>query len=88
MHGIDFSLSEDAYHWRFLKFIGQHDLAEEAIKAPSPAEAKAVAACVPKHLHKDWHLIKKSIMKVYLLITLLPQSLSSTRAVTNSSPCV
>ena len=68
MHGIDFSSSEHAYQWRFLKYIGQHDLAEEAIKAPSPAEAKAVAARVPKHLHKDWHLIKKSIMKEILHI--------------------
>ena len=62
MHGMYFPSSEHAYQWRFLKYIGQHDLAEEAIKAPSPAEAKAVAARVPKHLHKDWHLITKSIM--------------------------
>ena len=68
MHGIDFPSSEHAYQWRFLKYIGQHDLAEEAIKAPSPAEAKAVAARVPKHLHKYWHLIKKSIMKEILHI--------------------
>ena len=55
MHGIDFPSSE-------------HDLAEESIKAPSPAEANAVAARVPKHLHKDWHLTKKSIMKDILHI--------------------
>ena len=68
MHGIDFTSSEHAYQWRFLKYIGQHDLPEEAIKAPSPAEAKAVAAREPTHLHKDGHLIKKSIMKVILHI--------------------
>ena len=68
MHGIDFPSSEHVYQWRFLKYIGQHDLAEEALKAPSPAEAKSEAARVPKHPHKDWHLIKKSIMKEILHI--------------------
>ena len=68
MHRIDFPSSEHAYQWRFLKYIGQHDLTGEAIKATSPAEAKAVVARVPKHLHKDWYLIKKSIMKEILHI--------------------
>ena len=30
MHGIDFLSSEHAYQWRFLKYIGQHDLTEES----------------------------------------------------------
>ena len=53
MHGIDFPSSEHAYQWRFLKYIDHHDLTEEALKAPSPAEVKAIGARVPKHLHKD-----------------------------------
>ena len=63
MHNIDFPSSEHAYQWRFLQYIDKSDLAEEVLNAPTAAEAKSIASRVPIHLHKDWHSIKKSVMK-------------------------
>ena len=68
MHNIDFPSSEHAYQWRFLQYIDKSDLAEEVRKAPTAAKAKSIASCVPRHLHKDWHSIKKSVMKEILHI--------------------
>ena len=45
-----------------------HDLADEVLKAPTAAEAKSIASRVPRHLHKDWHSIKNSVMKEILHI--------------------
>ena len=53
-----YTSSEHAY-----QYIDKSDLAEEVLKAPTAAEAKSIASCVPIHLHKDWHSIKKSVMK-------------------------
>ena len=63
MHNIDFLSSEHTYQWRFLQYIDKADMAEEVLKAPTAAEAKSIASRVPRHLHKDWHSIKKSVMK-------------------------
>ena len=68
MHNIDFPSSEHAYQWRFLMYIDKTDLADEVLKAPTAAEAKSIASRVPRHLHKDWHSIKKSVMKEILHI--------------------
>ena len=63
MHNIDFISSEHAYQWRFLRYIEKLDLADEVLKAPTVAESKSIASRVPRHLHKDWHSFKKSVMK-------------------------
>ena len=63
IHNTDFPSSEHAYQWRFLQYIGKSDLAEEVLKAPNAAEAKSIASRVPRRLHKDWHSIKKAVMK-------------------------
>ena len=63
IYNEEFASSEHAYQWRFLTYLGIHDLAEEVRKAPSAAEAKAIASRVPSHLHNEWHTIKQQIMK-------------------------
>ena len=66
IYNHDFISSESAYQWRFLTYIGLHDLAEEVLSAPSAAEAKAIASRVPRMLHKDWHAIKTVVMREVL----------------------
>ena len=48
-----FRSSEHAYQWRFLKYIGLDDLAENVLGAKTPADAKAIASRVPMEFHKD-----------------------------------
>ena len=59
----EFDSSEHAYQWRFLKHVGEHDLAQEVIETSSPTEAKAIASRVPRHLHQNWHSIKLCVMR-------------------------
>ena len=59
----EFSSSEHAYQWRFLKHIGEDNMAQEVLESPSPAEAKAVASRVPSYLQPNWHSIKLCVMK-------------------------
>ena len=61
-----FCSSEHAYQWRFMKYIGMDELADEILEAQTPAEAKAIASRVPRHLHHDWHTLKLNIMKIIL----------------------
>ena len=63
LRNIDSPSSEHAYQWRFLKYIDKTDLADEVLKVPTAAEAESIAPCVPRHIHKDWHGVKKSVMK-------------------------
>ena len=59
IHHIDFPSSEPVYQWRFLKYIDKTEVADEVMRAPTADEAKSIASRVPRHLHKDWHSIKK-----------------------------
>ena len=59
----EFSSSEHAYQWRFLKHIGEDNMAQEVLESASLAEAKAVASRVPFHLHQNWHIMKLCVMK-------------------------
>ena len=59
----EFASSEHAYQWRFIKHVGEDDLAREVIESSSPTEAKAIASRVPRHLHQNWHSIKLCVMK-------------------------
>ena len=61
-----FCFSEHAYQWRFMKYIGMDELADELLEAQTPAEANAIASRVPRHLHHDWHTLKLSIIKIIL----------------------
>ena len=63
IYGLEFPSSEHAFHWRFLTYIGMHDLAEEVRSATSAAEAKAVSSRVPRHMRQDWHSINTAVMK-------------------------
>ena len=62
----EFRSSEHAYQWRFLKYIGLDDLAENVLGAKPPADAKAIASRVPMEFHKDWHTIKVWVIKYIL----------------------
>ena len=66
IYETEFNSSEHAYQWRFLKFLGMDDLANEILDAQSAGDAKVIASRVPRHLHKDWHTIKTTIMKEIL----------------------
>ena len=63
---MDFPSAEHAYQWRFMKYIGYDELAQEILEARTPAEAKDVSSRVPNEMHKDWHCIKMCIMKEIL----------------------
>ena len=63
VYGLEFPSAEHAFHWRFLTYIGMHDLAEEVRSATSAAEAKAVSSRVPSHMRQDWHSINMAVMK-------------------------
>ena len=60
---MDFRSSEQAYQWRFMKYLGMDDLAQEIFEVKTPEEAKEIASRVPNHMHKDWHSIQLCIMK-------------------------
>ena len=49
-------------------YIDKPDLAQEVLDVATAAEAKAVASRVPRYLHRDWHTIKKSVIKEILHI--------------------
>ena len=65
----EFSSSEHVYQWRFLKHIGEDNMAQEVLESSSPAEAKVVGSRVPSHLHQNWHSIKLCFMKEILHAT-------------------
>ena len=54
---------EQAYQWRFLKYIGMEEQAQQVLDTRSPAEAKEIASSIPRQLHKDWHSIKLCVMR-------------------------
>ena len=62
----EFSSSEQAYQWRFMKYIGMNDPADEILANHTPAESKEITARVPHHLHGDRHSIKHCVMKEIL----------------------
>ena len=63
---MDFLSSEHAYQWRFAKYVGMNELANEILMAPSPSDAKQIASRIPRHMHNNWHSIKICIMKQIL----------------------
>ena len=46
---IEFSSSEHAYHWRYLKHIGMDELALEILDAPLASDAKKIASRAQGH---------------------------------------
>ena len=42
------------------------ELTDEILPAKTPAEAKAIASRVPRHLHHDWHTLKLNVSKIVL----------------------
>ena len=63
---IEFSSSEHAYQWRYLKHIGMDELALEVLDAPLASEAKKIASRAPRDMHNEWHSIKACVMRQIL----------------------
>ena len=63
MFDKEFPTVEHAYQWRFLKYIGMDDHAQQIMETSSPAEAKEIASSIPRQLHTDWHAIKVCVMR-------------------------
>ena len=61
-----FTSVEQAYQWKKIKYINQEPLALEITKAKTPSRAKQIANGVPQNLLKDWHMIKRDVMKKIL----------------------
>ena len=64
----EFTSSEHAYQWRFLKYIGMDDLAQEVLESPSAVEAKEIASRAPRDIHNNWHAIKVCVMGKILYV--------------------
>ena len=47
MFDNEFSSSEQAYQWRYLKYIGMDELAQEVLEASSAKEVKDIASRPP-----------------------------------------
>ena len=62
----EFSSSEQAYQWRFFKYIGMDDLAQEVLESPSAVEAKEIASRAPRDIPNNWHSIKVCVMREIL----------------------
>ena len=60
----EFSSSERAYQWRFLKYIGMDDLAQEVLESHSAVEAKEIASRAPRDIHNN--SIKVCVMREIL----------------------
>ncbi len=59
----DFKSSEHAIQWRFLKYTGFDELANEVLLSDTPEEAKEIASRVPIHLRRDWNSLKLVAMR-------------------------
>ena len=59
----EFTSSEHAYQWRYLKHIGMDELAPEVLDASSASEAKKIASRAPRDMHNDWHSIMACVMR-------------------------
>ena len=64
--GMEFPSVEHAFQWRFLKYVGMDEHAQEVLDTSSPAEAKEIASSIPRQLHKDWHAVKVCAMREIL----------------------
>lgn len=64
--GQNFTSLEQAYQWRFVKYVGITQLADEILNSTTPQQAKDIARRVPRHLHGEWHSIKLAVMKQLL----------------------
>ena len=58
----EFSSSQQAYQWRFVKYIGMDDLAQEVLESPSAVEAREISSKAPRDIHNNWHSIKVCVM--------------------------
>ena len=52
MFDNEFSSIEQAYQWRYLKYIGMDELAQEVLEASSPEEDKDIAS---RDKHNNWN---------------------------------
>ena len=59
----EFSSSEQAYQWRYLKYIGMDELAQEVLEASSAKEAKDIAS---RDKHNNWNSIRVCVMREIL----------------------
>ena len=66
MFNQEFTSSEQAYQWRFAKYVELDDIAAEIMASRTPAEAKDIASRIPRHLHRDWHSFKHCVMREVL----------------------
>ena len=66
MFNQEFTSSEQAYQWRFAKYVEQDDIAAEIMASRTPLEAKDIASRIPRHLHRDWHSFKHCVMREVL----------------------
>ena len=65
----EFYSSEQAYQWRYLKYIGMDELAQEVLEASSAKEAKEakdIASRAPRDRHNNWNSIKACVMREIL----------------------
>ena len=62
----EFSSSEQAYQWRYLKYIGMDELAQEVLEASSAKEAMDIASRAPRDKHNNWNSIKVCVMREIL----------------------
>ena len=63
VYNREFTSSEQEYQWHFATHIGVNLIANEKVSAQTPSEAKEIASCITRHLHKDWHIIKHCCAK-------------------------
>ena len=61
-----FKSSEQAYLWRCAQHTGITCIADEIMAARSAADAKDIAARIPRGLQRDWHSVKRDAMKEIL----------------------
>ena len=54
----EFKSSEQSYQWRFAQHTGITCTADEIMAARSAADAKDIAARIPRELQRDWHSVK------------------------------
>ena len=66
MFNQEFTSSEQAYQWRFAKYVELDDITAEIMASRTPAEAKDIASRIPRHLHRDWHSFKHCVMREVL----------------------
>ena len=62
----EFKSSEQAYQWRFAQHTGITCIADKIMAARSAADAKDIAARIPRELQRDWHSVKRDAMREIL----------------------